>query len=174
MRRAATLILLIGLAAQARAQAPYVLRSPDGRIEVKITAADRLRFGVTLDGEALVDGASLSLDVDRTVLGLAPKVRSAKTQRIDRVVEPPVARRAAKLAERCNELRLELEGQYAVVFRAYDDGVAYRFETTLPQARGQRLRRGGEPALRGRLERVLPEGRRLHVAQRAEVRATSR
>ena len=80
MRRATTLmVLLLGLAAYARAQAPYVLRSPDGRIEVKVTTAERLRFGVTLGGEPLVDGASLSLDVDRTVLGLAPKVRSART-----------------------------------------------------------------------------------------------
>jgi len=134
MRRAAILLpLLLGPAAHAGAQAPYALRSPNGRIEVKITTGDRLRYDVALAGEALVEGASLSLDVDRTVLGLAPKVRTAKPLRIDRVVEPPVARRAAKLAERCNELRLELEGQYAVVFRAYDDGVAYRFETTLPK-----------------------------------------
>ncbi|HYP17224.1 MAG TPA: glycoside hydrolase family 97 catalytic domain-containing protein, partial [Opitutus sp.] len=32
------------------------------------------------------------------------------------------------------ELRLEFEGGYAVVFRAYDEGVAYRWETALPQA----------------------------------------
>jgi alpha-glucosidase len=35
--------------------------------------------------------------------------------------------------ENYNELRLEMEGGYAVVFRAYNEGVAYRFETSLPQ-----------------------------------------
>jgi alpha-glucosidase len=38
------------------------------------------------------------------------------------------------LREHYNELRLELEGGAAVVFRAYDEGVAYRWETSLPQA----------------------------------------
>ncbi len=134
MRPAVAAFLLLGLAPRAHAQAPYVLRSPNGRIEVRIEARERLRFGVSVAAERLVDGATLSLDVDRTVLGASPKVRSAKTERVDRVVEPPVARRFSKLAERYNALRLELQGGYAVAFRAYDDGVAYRFETALPRA----------------------------------------
>ena len=38
-----------------------------------------------------------------------------------------------RLRENYNELRLEMEGNYAVVFRAYNEGTAYRFETSLPQ-----------------------------------------
>ena len=44
------------------------------------------------------------------------------------------------------------------------------FRDDTAASRSPRLRGGGEPALRRRLERLLPEGRRLHVAQREEVR----
>jgi len=133
MTRSAALVLSLGLASTVHAASPYVLRSPDGRVEVRVDTPERLRFSVRFGPELLVDGATLSLDVDKTVLGMAPKVRSAKTARVDRVVEPVVPRRAAKIPERYSELRLEMEGRYAVVFRAYDDGVAYRFETSLPR-----------------------------------------
>src|SRR4029453_12501647 len=134
MTRAATLALLVGLAAPGQAaESSYTLRSPDGRVELRVATAERLSFGVRLGSELLVDGATLSLDVDHVVLGVRPKVRSAKTTRVDRVVEAPVPRRSAKIPERYAELRLEMEGRYPVVFRAYDDGAAYRFETSPPQ-----------------------------------------
>src|SRR5207253_9953798 len=42
-----------------------------------------------------------------------------------------------------NELRLDMEGGYAVVFRAYNEGAAYRLETSLPQ---QQVKVYGEEA----------------------------
>ena len=78
MRRAAAVLLLTGLAAQGHAaESSYTLRSPDGRIEVRVETPERLRYSVSFGGQLLVDRATLSLDVDRSVLGVAPKVRSA-------------------------------------------------------------------------------------------------
>ncbi len=48
------------------------------------------------------------------------------------MVEPVVRQKFAKIRDRYNELRLTMDGGYSVVFRAYNEGVAYRFETTLP------------------------------------------
>ena len=70
MPRAALLLLLFALASVAHAASGHVLRSPDGRIEVRVGTADRIRYSVLFAGKVLVDGATLSLDVDRTVLGL--------------------------------------------------------------------------------------------------------
>ena len=133
MLRAVVCLVLSAFGSEALAASGQVLRSPDGRIEVRVGTTGRLRYSVLLAGKLLVDNATLSLDVDHAVLGLEPKVRSARTQRIDRVIEVPVPRKAARIPERYQELRLELDGRYAVVFRAYDEGVAYRFETSLPQ-----------------------------------------
>ena len=41
--------------------------------------------------------------------------------------------KSAKIRENYNELRLDMEGGYALVFRAYNEGAAYRLETSCPQ-----------------------------------------
>lgn len=115
------------------AQSSYDLKSPDSRIEVRIRTSGQLRYDVLLRGNALLENATLSLDVEHKKLGLQPKVTSAKPRSNDQVVEPVVRQKFAKIRDHYNELRLTMDGGYAVVFRAYDEGVAYRFETTLPE-----------------------------------------
>jgi alpha-glucosidase len=115
------------------AQSSYDLRSPDNRIEIRIRTVPALRYDVLLKGRALLQDSTLSLDVDHKTLGAEPKVRAAKKSSYDQTVEPPVRQKFAKIREHYNELRLEMDGGYAVVFRAYNEGAAYRFETSLSQ-----------------------------------------
>ena len=118
-----------GLAA---AQASYDLKSPDGRIEVRIRTAGQIRYDVVLRGTALLENASLSLDVEHRKLGIEPKVVNAKPRSSDEIVEPVVRQKFAKIRDHYNELKLTMDGSYAVAFRAYNEGIAYRFETSLP------------------------------------------
>ena len=114
------------------AQSSYDLKSPDTRIEIRVRTSGQLRYDVLLRGNALLENSTLSLDVEHKKLGLQPKVNSAKQRSNDQVVEPVVRQKFAKIRDRYNELRLTMDGGYSVVFRAYNEGVAYRFETTLP------------------------------------------
>lgn len=115
------------------AQTSYDLRSPNGRIEVRIRTAGQVRYDVLLNGRALLEDSTLALDVEHKKLGLDPKVLDAKTRSNDQVVEPVVRQKFARIRDHYNELRLTMGGGYGVVFRAYDEGAAYRFETSLPQ-----------------------------------------
>lgn len=123
----------LALAMTTLAQSSYDLRSPDNRIEVRIRTAPALRYDVLLSGRPLLEDSTLSLDIDHHTLGVNPQVRSAKKRSYDQTIEPPVRQKFAKIREHYNELRLEMDGNYAVVFRAYNEGAAYRFETSLPQ-----------------------------------------
>ena len=114
------------------AQSSYDLKSPDTRIEIRVRTSGQLRYDVLLRGNALLENSMLSLDVEHKKLGLQPKVNSAKQRSNDQVVEPVVRQKFAKIRDRYNELRLTMDGGYSIVFRAYNEGVAYRFETTLP------------------------------------------
>ncbi|HKN36270.1 MAG TPA: glycoside hydrolase family 97 protein [Terriglobales bacterium] len=127
------LIPLIYLTVHAAAQAGHSLFSPNKEIEVRIRTGDRLQYDVLLKGTPLLENSSLSIDIDHNTLGLQPKLKAAKERTYHQTVEPSVHREFAKLRENYNELRLEMQGDYAVVFRAYDEGVAYRLETSLPQ-----------------------------------------
>ena len=114
------------------AQSSYDLRSPDGRIEIRIRTAEQLRYDVVLKGRAVLENCTLSMDVEHKKLGAQTKVTDAKTRSYDQVVEPVVRQKFAKIRDHYNELRLGMDGGYAVVFRAYNEGAAYRFETSLP------------------------------------------
>ncbi len=121
----------------ASARSEYELRSPDNRIEVRIHTADRIQYDVLLNGKALLRDSSLSIDIDHKTLGIEPKVLTTKERSVDQVIEPTIRQKFAKIRENYKELRLDLDGSYAVVFRAHDEGVAYRLETSLPQSQAK-------------------------------------
>ena len=128
------IVAMISVAGSAAAQSNYTLLSPDKQIEVRLRLGDRIQYDVLLDGTPLLQNSSLSINIDHNTLGLQPKVKSSKERSYDGVLEPPVRQKFARIREHYNELRLEFEGNYALTFRAYDEGVAYRLETSLPQS----------------------------------------
>jgi len=135
LRKAASaLVFLLGLTGAVVAQNDYSLHSPDNRIEVHIHAADRLTYDVLFRNKPLLQDSRISIDIDHTQLGLNPKVGSTKERSVDQVLEPVVHQKFAKIRDSYKELRLELQGGLAVVFRAYNEGAAYRLETSLPQS----------------------------------------
>lgn len=117
--------------AVAAAQSTYDLRSPDGRIEVRIRTAGQLRYDLLLKGTAVLENCTLSLDVEHQKLGVEPHVVEAKPSSHDEIVKPVVRQKFANIRDHYNELRLNMEDGYALVFRAYNEGAAYRFETSL-------------------------------------------
>ena len=133
-KAAVVLVPLMWLAGSAMAQASYSLSSPNRQIAVTIHIGDRIQYDVGFKGTPLLQNSSFTIDIDHSMLGLQPKVRSTKEDSRDVILEPPVRQKFAKIHEHYNQLRIEMEGNYAVVFRAYDEGVAYRLETALPQS----------------------------------------
>src|SRR6266566_7653160 len=79
------------------AQSSYDLRSPDGRIEIRIRTAREIGYDVVLKGRALLENSTLSLDVEHKKLGVQPKVIDAKPRSVDEVVEPVVRQKFAKI-----------------------------------------------------------------------------
>ncbi|MGC1615469.1 MAG: glycoside hydrolase family 97 protein [Candidatus Acidiferrum sp.] len=115
------------------AQSSYDLRSPNNKIEIRIRTAHGVGYDVLLNGQALLEDCTLSLDVDHKTLGREAKVMQSKERSVNNVLEPVVRQKFAKIQENFNEIRLDMDGGYAVVFRAYNEGAAYRIETSLPQ-----------------------------------------
>jgi alpha-glucosidase len=131
----AVCLAVLGMCAAATTTAQsssFDLRSPDNRIEMRIRTARGIRFDVLLKDRALLEDCAISLDIDHRKLGTDAKVMNARESSRDQVLEPVVRQKFAKIRENYKELRLEMDGQYALVFRAYNEGVAYRWETSLP------------------------------------------
>ncbi len=125
-------VITLSLAATAIGQQSLSLRSPDSRIEVRIHVSNRLTYDVYFKGQPLLENSELSLNIDHSVLGMNPKIVSTKERSVDQILEPVVRQKFAKIRDNFHELRLQLQDGLAVTFRAYDEGVAYRMETSLP------------------------------------------
>lgn len=110
----------------------YDLASPDGKVKVCIEAGAKLAYTVSFDGEQILAPSRIALDFKDKEL--VPSVRKVTRRSIDQLHHAVVPVKAREVRENCNELRLDFRGGWAVVFRAYDDGVAYRFETSFKDA----------------------------------------
>ncbi|MEK6283590.1 MAG: glycoside hydrolase family 97 protein [Acidobacteriota bacterium] len=135
-KRTFAILLLLQMfrsAENALGQQTYSLRSPDQKIEVRIRSGDRFRYDVLFNGKPVLQDSSFSIKIDQTTLGLQSKIKTTKPRAVNQEIVSPVPQKSARIRENYNELGLELEGNHAILFRAYNEGVAYRLETWLPQ-----------------------------------------
>ena len=133
MLKALALCLLFPLVVVAQQGPSYELQSPNGRIRVQIKTGEQVSYDLTVNGKPVLQNAALSIDIDHHRLGKQSSVKTTKTNSVSRDIISPVPQKSVKISENYKELRLEMEGNYSVVFRAFDEGVAYRIETQLPQ-----------------------------------------
>ncbi|WP_397299684.1 glycoside hydrolase family 97 protein [Pedobacter sp. UC225_61] len=107
----------------------FVLRSPDGKINVAISCGKNLSYAVSYGGKAYVLPSFVSMTLaDGRVLGENLKLVKSSVSGVDRMINPPYGI-AANLKDNYNELVLEFSGNYRVAFRAYNECFAYRFIT---------------------------------------------
>lgn len=69
------------------------------------------------------------MQVNGKELGTDPKLREAKRKSIKETLNPVVPFKFSTIKNEFNQLLLKFGGNYSVEFRAYNDGVAYRFIT---------------------------------------------
>ena len=130
MKRTIFLAVLL-LTAFSAAAKDYTLASPDRKTVLTITTGGAdLTWTVSRDGVAVLSPSRLSLRLsDGSVYGGEGKFK-AKTVSVSETFSTPLYKRSS-VQNSCNELRLSNK-KFQVIFRAYDDGAAYRFETFSP------------------------------------------
>ena len=130
MRR--IVIVMIGvLWANAMAAKSFELKSPSGEVSVTVDIGEQIRYSVYGGGKPLLTDSSLALCLREGTLGDKPHLTGQKPTPENRTCPPGVAYKSQQNRDRCNMLRLDFRGGWAVEFRAYDDGMAYRFVTAL-------------------------------------------
>ena len=106
----------------------YELSSPNGQLKIKVSADENLNWKVFLEEIEIVEGVKIGMNMDgKRSLGLSPKVKSSKTIQEEHFIEPVIANKDKVIPSRYSEMTLVMAENYSFVFRAYDDGVAYRF-----------------------------------------------
>lgn len=104
------------------------LKSPNERIRVDVALGDKISYDISCDGECLLKDNTMQLALRNNVLGENPKLKKVKRGEVDEVIKPVVSLKFSTVSNRYNKLTLQFKG-YSVEFRAFDEGVAYRFVT---------------------------------------------
>ncbi len=132
IRQCGIIFIILGfyLSVQATVK-PSILLSPDKRTRVIITLGDKVTYSIVHNEKTIITESPVSMSISKTgVLGSNPVLIRKKNRTTDREITPLYGRNAI-LKEVYNELSLTFKGNYSIVFRAYNEGVAYRFETNI-------------------------------------------
>ncbi len=136
-------LLMLLFAATAGAQT-FNLRAPGAALEAVVHAGRDLTLEVRYEDRTIARTPPLGLDVEGLLRAEAlPSVTDSARRQENATIRPTVPEKRAVVADRYNELRLSMGPSLTVTFRAYDDGVAYRFETAFPGTITIRSERGG-------------------------------
>lgn len=126
-----TILIAILFHAGAAAQKRYSLKSPDGKLLTEITVGKQIEYAVSHEGDQLLLNSPLSMQLaDGTLLGVDAKVAGVKQKSVTDEIKA-VNYKKSVVADRYNELEIRFRGNYRLIFRAYNEGVAYRFVTDM-------------------------------------------
>jgi len=123
------LFLLFGGIANAQKKKNYELLSPDNSIKMVISVDNSLQYSIFVDGKIILKPSRISMKLNDQVLGKNPKVSSISKRSVDEKIIPVVQEKFKVIRDHYNELTILLKKNYTVIFRVYNNGVAYRFTT---------------------------------------------
>ena len=129
MKRAILIIVmcLTGALTTIASAKSYQLTSPDGKNVLTVTCdAKGLAYSLARNGEYQYSTVPFTMKVGDAVWGTDAKVRKVSKGNVNGMIQYVVPRKYKEAPENYNWMKLGFKG-YDVEFRAYNDGVAYRF-----------------------------------------------
>lgn len=105
------------------------VQSPDGTLKVNIELKDKIYYSVYSGNDVLLKDCFLTMDLAHEILGENPKLQGIKKGAINESVKREIPLKNAIVRNHCNTLRMKFAGNYAVEFRVFNNGLAYRFTT---------------------------------------------
>jgi alpha-glucosidase len=112
----------------------YNISSPDKNITVKVGIQDGIYYSVSFLDKEILKPSSISLTLRRMgKLGIKPTVKDAQRRSVNEKIHPVVRIKSEVVPDVYNELYLEFQKNYSLVFRVYNDGIAYRWITNFQE-----------------------------------------
>lgn len=130
MRKSLLLALALFASGVVSAQKVFTLASPDGRLRAEVSVGETVSWSLSHDGDVMVCPSAVSMTTEGAgTFGVKPRLAGSSKRSVDTSFDAPVYKRS-RVRDNFNELTLRFRGNYNLTWRAYDDGVAYRWEYT--------------------------------------------
>lgn len=128
-----TLTLALCAIVATAAAKQYSLESPDGTVAVTVATDGGIRYSITVDGKQVLAPSRISMTLENgTVYGGIASVRKTVKSSVNRMVKAQAYRKAL-VKDNFNQIELFFR-DFKLTFRAYDNGVAYRFTSLSKKA----------------------------------------
>jgi alpha-glucosidase len=122
-------ILLASSMLAAQKKNELEVKSPDRAINVKIEAGEKLEWSVQDKGEQIIAPSAISLQLEGgEVLGDNATITSSSTKKNNTVITA-INYIKANIPDDYSQLTINCKNGYGVIFRVYNDAIAYRFFT---------------------------------------------
>jgi len=127
-QRTSVICLCFLLTFSVQAQKKYTVLSPDKTIELNVSVADSISYNVFLDKKELVGRSVISFKTDANK-GNNWKVSKAKQSFMNELLYPVILQKSASVKNIYNQLRIDFANGLSLVWRAFDNGVAWQWVT---------------------------------------------
>ncbi len=112
----------------------YQLVSPDKKIKITVAINNKVTWTVSQDNQILLQPSAIALLLNhKTQPGINPVLLKQQLKSYNELITATIPVKSKEIINHFNELKLDFKGGYSIYFRAYNDGVAYRFETNLKE-----------------------------------------
>lgn len=131
MKNLFLLIAIIAINLSLTAQ-NYEVKSPDNKLIVTITLNETISFVVNYNDKMVAEAKDISLEIsNRQILGISSKLKNKIHASVKNRIEAPLSTKSSVINDEYNLLTLQFKDNYALEFRVFNHGAAYRFITSI-------------------------------------------
>ncbi|HWD88949.1 MAG TPA: glycoside hydrolase family 97 protein [Mucilaginibacter sp.] len=131
MKRYFLWAILLTISCAAKSADTLSVFSPSGKISVKVWLDKDIKYAVYERGTLILQPSEADILLENgRGFSAGNRIRSSAKQSVSSVIISPVPEKRKKITDNYNILTITFSKPYKVEFRAYDDGVAYRFLTS--------------------------------------------
>jgi alpha-glucosidase len=107
----------------------YQVKSPDGKVSIEVTTGTAVSWSVKHEDTEVILPSVISMTLNNgEVLGKNAVVKKSAAITNNTTIITPIYKKG-QVQDNYNQLTINFKGDYGLVFRAYNDGAAYRFIT---------------------------------------------
>jgi alpha-glucosidase len=129
-RKQILIVYLFCFITPAFSQKAFDINSPSNKIQVSVTLSDSIYYRITVSGSEVISQSAIALVTDKQTLGVRPSLARKSNRAVNDTITNLVPHKRKRIPDVYNELELQFKNNFALSFRAYNDGVAYRWTTS--------------------------------------------
>ena len=130
MRILKILLVLFVTGLKSFAADSLVVRSPDSKIALVIYHKGSLHYSILFEGKLVLQRNLIDLELNNGIrLSASPRIKKHHLKVVSEQIISPVPSKRKLIRDQYNQIKIEFREPFSIVFRVYNDGVAYRILT---------------------------------------------